>query len=79
MLSKLEKLPIQRPTKRHILLLADKFVNGIAFGASQVVSAVGLKDRAARNLLALMREHNLVEGVSGQGKGKVRFAPGKVG
>ena len=73
LLGRLEKLPIQRPTKRHILLLADKFANGMAFGAVQVVSAVGLKDRAARNLLALMRENNLVESVSGQGKGKVRF------
>ena len=73
LLGRLEKLPIQRPTKRHILLLANKFANSMAFGAAQVVSAVGLKDRAARNLLALMREHDLVESVSGQGKGKVRF------
>jgi len=70
----LEKLPIRAPTKRHISLLQKKLATKEAFGVAQIVALTGLKDRAARNLLALMREHNLVSAVKGHGKGKVRFA-----
>lgn len=77
----LEKLPIRAPTKRHILLLWQKFgLSKTAFGPAQVVEAVGIKDRAARNLISLMRETHMVVDVQGLGKGKVRFAaPAKPG
>jgi len=52
----------------------EKLANEEAFGAAQIAALTGLKDRAARNLLALMREHNLVSDVKGHGKGKVRFS-----
>jgi len=70
----LEKLPIRAPTKRHILLLQEKLATEEAFGVAKIAALTGLKDRAARNLLALMREHNLVSDVKGHGKSKVRFA-----
>ena len=40
---------------------------------AQVIETVGLKERASRNLLALMRKHHLVSAVKGRGKGKVCF------
>ena len=70
----IEKLPIRAPTKRHILRLLEKFGAGEPFGAAQVVATVGIKDRASRNLIALMREYRLVSDVKGCGKGKVKFA-----
>lgn len=70
----IEKLPIQAPTKRHILCLYERFGVDEPFGTAQVVATVGIKDRASRNLIALMREHRLVSEVKGYGKGKVRFA-----
>ena len=70
-----EKLPIRAPTKRHLLLLWQKFgAAGEAFGPAQVVEAVGVKDRAARNLISLMRANGVVVGARGCGKGKVLFA-----
>ena len=69
----LEKLPIQAPTKCHVKLLYSKFGSGMPFGTSQVIETVGLKERASRNLLALMRKHHLVSAVKGLGKGKVCF------
>lgn len=69
----IEKLPIQAPTKRHILRLFERFGAGEPFGAAQVASTVGIKDRASRNLIALMREHRLVSNIKGCGKGKVQF------
>ena len=69
----LEKLPIQAPTKCHVKLLYSKFGSDMPFGTSQVIETVGLKERASRNLLALMRKHHLVSVVKGQGKGKVCF------
>lgn len=67
------KLPIQAPTKRHILRLYERFGADEPFGAAQVVATVGIKDRASRNLIALMRKHNLISDVKGRGKGKVKF------
>ncbi len=70
-----EKLPIRAPTKRHLLLLWQKFgLVGEVFGPAQIVEAVGVKDRAARNLISLMRANGIVVGAHGCGKGKVRFA-----
>ena len=70
----IEKLPVQVPTKRHISLLWQKFGSADeVFGPAQVVETVGLKDRAARNLISLMRENGVVVTARGYGKGKVRF------
>ena len=69
----LEKLPIQAPTKCHVKLLYSKFGPDKPFGTVQVIETVGLKERASRNLLALMRKHHLVSAVKGLGKGKVCF------
>ena len=69
----IEKLPIQVPTKRHIQRLFERFGADNSFGAAQVIATVGIKDRASRNLIALMREHHLVSDVKGRGKGKVQF------
>lgn len=68
----IEKLPIRTPSKQHIRTLLSQFGTA-TFGSTQVAAAVGLKDRAARNLIALMRRQGLVCDVKGEGKGKVRF------
>lgn len=74
----IEKLPIQAPTKRHVLRLFERFGAENPFGTAQVIATVGIKDRASRNLIALMREHRLVSDVKGRGKGKVQFVLGPV-
>ena len=42
----IEKLPIQAPTKRHVLRLFERFGAENPFGTAQVIATVGIKDRA---------------------------------
>ncbi len=43
------------------------------FGSSYLVKTLGCTERTARNLMAKLREMNVVEAVMGKGKGMYRF------
>lgn len=60
-------------TASHIRALRDKLGQQTIFGRSDVQNALGLKPTRSSALLREMAEHEIIEPVSGHGKGKYRF------
>lgn len=60
-------------TASHILKLQEAFVEQAIFGRSDVMKVLGIKASRASDLLKEMAEHEVIEPVAGQGKGKYRF------
>ena len=60
-------------TASHVRKLLAAFGSRIAFGRSDVQSALGLKPTRSSALLREMAERGVIEPVSGRGKGKYRF------
>lgn len=57
----------------HILKLREAFPNQTIFGRSDVMQVIGIKTSRASVLLKELLEHDIIEPVSGHGKGKYRF------
>ena len=60
-------------TASHICTLLDKFGFQTIFGRSDVQNVLGLKSTRSSALLREMTEKELIEQVTGFGKGKYRF------
>ncbi|MCM1161256.1 MAG: Fic family protein [Roseburia sp.] len=60
-------------TAAHVQTLREILGSKIAFGRSDVQRALGLKPTRSSALLREMAEHEIIEPVTGHGKGKYRF------
>lgn len=67
----------QPKTVSHILKLHEAFPDQAIFGRSDVMSVIAIKSSRASDLLREMVEQNVIEPVSGHGKGKYRFRVNK--
>ena len=67
-------LSVPSVTRRHIIRLFASLGGGAVFGRQHVANVLQLKDRAAGKLVATMARLGLLEAVTGQGKGRYRFA-----
>lgn len=63
----------QPKTVRHILELREAFPGQAIFGRSDLMGVIAIKSSRASELLREMVERNVIEPVSGHGKGKYRF------
>ena len=68
-----EALDVSQPTKNHLHKLLERFGVKDIFGRGDIAACVGVKYSNAGTLLEIMKAKDLVEPVSGHGKGKVRF------
>lgn len=68
----IEKL-FKSKTAGHILKLREAFLGQTIFGRSDVMQVIDIKSSRASDLLKEMVEHNVIEPVTGHGKGKYRF------
>lgn len=64
---------LQPKTVSHILKLRKAFPGQVVFGRSDVMSVIDIKPSRASDLLREMVEQDVIEPVSGHGKGKYRF------
>ncbi|MCM1268312.1 MAG: Fic family protein [Bacteroidales bacterium] len=63
----------RQKTADHILKLYEAFSGQAIFGRSDVMKVIGIKTSRASDLLKEMAEHEIIEPVSGHGKGKYCF------
>lgn len=63
----------QPKTISHILELRKAFPDQTIFGRSDVMKVIDVKPSRASELLRALTEHEIIESVSGHGKGKYRF------
>ncbi|CDB02523.1 putative uncharacterized protein [Firmicutes bacterium CAG:145] len=63
----------QPKTASHILKLREAFLGQVIFGRSDVMKVIDIKSSRASELLKEMMEQNIIESVSGYGKGKYHF------
>ena len=68
----IEKM-FQPKTVSHILKLLEAFSGQTIFGRSDVMSAIDIKSSRASDLLKELNEKEIIEPVTGHGKGKYRF------
>lgn len=64
---------IAEKTIRNMKLLFERFGYETVFGRSDVMQVIGMGPTAASELLKRMREGDVIEAVTGMGKGKYRF------
>lgn len=64
-------------TASHIKKLLETFETTRIFGRSDVMRVTGLKSSRASALLNDMLQHQLIQKVSGYGKGKYKFKSGR--
>ena len=60
-------------TRVHIYKLFEKFGFDAIFGRSTVMELLGLKESGASKLLSNLIQADIIEAVSGHGKGKYKF------
>lgn len=60
-------------TMVHVYRLFEKFGDGGIFGRSATMEFLGLKSSSASKFLSNLLQADIIEAVSGQGKGKYRF------
>ena len=63
----------QPKTASHLLKLREAFPGQVIFGRSDVMKVIDIKSSRASELLKEMMEQNIIESVSGYGKGKYHF------
>ncbi|MBS6800176.1 MAG: Fic family protein [Firmicutes bacterium] len=63
----------QPKTASHIVKLREAFLSQAIFGRSDVMKVIDIKSSRASELLKEMMEQNIIEPVSGYGKGKYHF------
>lgn len=64
---------ISQKTKRHITKLFIVLGDGCIFGRSEVIEITGLKASASSDLIKKLKKLEMIESVSGSGKGKYKF------
>ncbi|MCC8016644.1 MAG: Fic family protein [Clostridiales bacterium] len=69
-----EKANIGVKTKNHILSLYNAFKDESMFSKADVMKVLGLKSTAAYDLIQKMLSENMIEPVTGHGKGKYKFS-----
>lgn len=60
-------------TVDHIYRMFEKFGYDVIFGRSAVVELLGLQNSSVSKLLSKLAKAEIIESVSGHGKGKYRF------
>ena len=70
---KVSKLQFSTVTKKKIMLLYNQFGSNIIFSRSDIMRLTGITSTPAGDLIKKMQNANLIELVSGYGKGKYRF------
>ena len=80
-----EKLPIENyakaysnkaynePTINNLTIIYDQIEVNQVFGSAYIIKILDCSDRTARNLLAKLREMEVIVPVKGKGKGMYRF------
>ena len=58
--------------RKELVRIYDKFFNSI-FSRSDIVSYLGISNSSGTNYINYLLELNIIESVSGQGKGKYKF------
>ena len=70
---KVNELRVSTITKKKIMLLHEQFGNDIIFSRADIMRITGVTSSPAGDLIKKMQSANLIEFVSGYGKGKYRF------
>lgn len=60
-------------TANHVIALYETFSTKQIFGRMDVMEVTGIKESRASEILKDLLEHDIIEPVSGHGKGKYRF------
>ena len=63
----------QPKTASYIFKLREAFPGKMIFGRSDVMKVIDIRSSRASDLIKEMKEHGIIEPVSGHGKGKYRF------
>jgi len=71
--SKVNELQVSTITKKKIMQLHEQFGNNIIFSRADIMRITGITSSPAGDLIKKMQSVNLIEFVSGYGKGKYRF------
>ena len=71
--SKVNELQVSTITKKKIMQLHEQFGNNIIFSRADIMRITGITSSPAGDLIKKMQSANLIEFVSGYGKGKYRF------
>ncbi len=71
--SKVNELQVSTITKKKIMQLHEQFGNNIIFSRADIMRITGITSSPAGDLIKKMQSANLIEVVSGYGKGKYRF------
>ena len=69
----IDKLKVTDSTKAKIRLVFSHIGYDVAFGRKEVAEIIGISQTAAGNLINKLKTADMVEPVSGLGKGKYRF------
>ena len=70
---KVNELQVSTITKKKIMQLHEQFGNNIIFSRADIMRITGITSSPAGDLIKKMQSANLIEFVSGYGKGKYRF------
>ena len=70
---KVNELQVSTITKKKIMQLHEQFGNNIIFSRTDIMRITGITSSPAGDLIKKMQSANLIEFVSGYGKGKYRF------
>ncbi len=70
---KVNELQVSTITKKKIMQLHEQFGNNIIFSRADIMRITGITSSLAGDLIKKMQSANLIEFVSGYGKGKYRF------
>lgn len=66
-------IDFSKRTMQHIETLYDEYGYNQVFGRSDVMKLVGLKSSAVSNLISKLLQFDIIEPVTGHGKGKYKF------
>ena len=69
----IDRLNVTIPTKMKIHTIFDQVGYDTVFGRTDVAEMIGISQTAAGNLINKLKTADLIEAVSGLGKGKYRF------
>ena len=71
--SKIDNLRVRKQSKKKILQLYEQFGDKLAFSRADIMYMAGITSSPAGDLINKMKKGNLIESVTGEGKGKYRF------
>ncbi len=67
------EVQLKNKTITYILTLYETYGQNQIFGRTQVENVIGVKSAMASRLIKLLLDNDIIEPVSGHGKGKYRF------